>query len=191
MFTAPYQINKAGSAGQLTPGMQCKVIDINSGEALGPNAKGELCFRGPSIMKGYMGNSDATKETIDNEGWLHSGDLGYYDSDHYFFIVDRLKELIKYQGHQVSPSELEAILLTHSAIQEAAVIGIPDEMYGELPQAHVIKDPATNITADEIQKFIAGKVAPHKRLYGGVKFVDTIPKTPSGKIQRRELKQRV
>ncbi|GLH14666.1 Luciferin 4-monooxygenase [Gryllus bimaculatus] len=168
-----------------------KVIDINSGEALGPNAKGELCFRGPSIMKGYMGNSDATKETIDNEGWLHSGDLGYYDSDHYFFIVDRLKELIKYQGHQVSPSELEAILLTHSAIQEAAVIGIPDEIYGELPQAHVIKDPATNITADEIQKFIAGKVAPHKRLYGGVKFVETIPKTPSGKIQRRELKQRV
>ncbi|XP_066996665.2 luciferin 4-monooxygenase isoform X2 [Anabrus simplex] len=189
VFTGLYRLDKSGSPGKLTPGLECKVINPNTKQLCGPNEIGELCFRGPLLMAGYMKNSEATSEAIDFEGWLHSGDLGYYDNDSYFFIVDRLKEMIKYQGYQVSPTELESILLTHSAIQDAAVIGIPDDVFGELPQAFIVKQPGIEISREEIMEFVAKRVSPHKRLHGGVKFVDFIPKTVSGKIQRRELRK--
>ena len=123
---------------------------------MGPNEEGEICIRGPIVMKGYIGNDQATKDTVDADGWLHSGDIGYYDEDGFFYITDRKKELIKYKGLQVSPTELEKILLTHPDVQDVAVAPVPDEVAGELPRAYVIRRAGSTVTEDDIAKFIAG-----------------------------------
>ncbi|XP_065073268.1 uncharacterized protein LOC135697456 isoform X2 [Ochlerotatus camptorhynchus] len=180
--------HKAGSVGIVQVGTLAKVIDPATGKLLGPNQHGELCFKGSQIMKGYIGNEVATKETIDKEGWLHTGDIGYYDQDYEFFIVDRLKELIKYKAYQVPPAELEAILLTNPKIKDAAVIGLPDESAGELPMAFVVKQEGVDVTEAEIKKYVADRTSPAKRLHGGVRFIAEIPKNLSGKILRRELR---
>jgi acyl-CoA synthetase (AMP-forming)/AMP-acid ligase II len=181
----PAQV-KFGSIGILAPNTECKVIDLSSGEMLGPAKKGELCIRGPQVMKGYLNRPQATAATIDAEGWLHTGDIGYADEDGHFFIVDRAKELIKYKGFQVPPAELEAVLLTHPAVADAAVIPVPDEEAGEIPKAFVVlKGQAT---AEEILDFVAARVAPHKRIRM-LETIDQIPKSPSGKILRRVLVQ--
>lgn len=188
VLTSRHGVPKPGSVGVLGPGVYCKVIDPDSGKILGPGQAGELCFSGKVIMKGYIGDERATRETI-KDGWLHSGDVGYYDSDGHFFIVDRLKELIKYKAFQVAPAELEAILLSYPKVKDAAVIGKPDEASGELPLAFVVKqEGCENVTEKEIQDFVASKVSSSKRLRGGVQFIDEIPKNLSGKILRRELK---
>ncbi|KAI4457775.1 long-chain-fatty-acid--coa ligase [Holotrichia oblita] len=181
---------RVGSVGQIVPGMMAKVID-ERGTPLGPYQEGELCFKGPLVMKGYVGDEKSTKIAIDEDNWLHTGDVAYYDNDGYFFIVDRIKELIKYKAYQVAPAELEGMLLAHPAIADAAVVGLPDEEAGELPLAFVVKRKGANITAKEIQDFIAGKVSPQKKLRGGVIFIDSIPKNPTGKILRRVLKEKV
>ncbi|XP_015609934.1 4-coumarate--CoA ligase 1-like isoform X2 [Cephus cinctus] len=183
--------NKPGSIGTLAPGVQAKVISIGENEPvvnLGPNRQGELCFKGDVIMKGYCGDISSTDATIDKNGWLHTGDVGYYDNDGYFYIVDRLKELIKYKGFQVPPAELEAILLTHPRIKDAAVIGVPNEEAGELPLAFVVKQVGSEVKAEEIIQYVNERVSVQKRLRGGVRFLDNIPKTASGKILRRELR---
>lgn len=148
---------KVGSVGTLRPGVWGKIIDPETGKALGPNQRGEMCFRGSAIMRGYVRNKAATDETIDKEGWLHTGDVGYYDDDGEWFIVDRLKELIKYKGFQVPPAEIEAILLTHPDIDDAAVMGIPDENAGELPLAFVVRKSHSNLTEEDVIKFIASE----------------------------------
>nr|CAD7259178.1 unnamed protein product [Timema shepardi] len=164
------------------------ILDLVTGKTLGPNKEGELCFKGAQIMKGYYGDSKSTSECFDEEGYFHTGDVGYYDTDGYFFIVDRIKELIKYKAFQVAPAELEAILLKHPSIEDAAVVGVPDEISGELPKAFVVKKQGVDVSEEEIVKFVEGQVSPHKKLRGGVTFVDSIPKTSSGKILRRELR---
>lgn len=182
---------KEGSVGVLAPGVSAKVISPhgeNAGKALGPNCEGELCFKGDLIMKGYCNDAKATALTIDKDGWLHSGDIGYYDEDGHFFIVDRLKELIKYKGFQVPPAELEGILLSCPGVRDAAVVGLPNEEAGELPFAFVVKQDGANVTAKEIIEYVNQRVSSHKRLRGGVRFVDSIPKTPAGKILRRVLR---
>lgn len=184
----PQNKNKIGSSGVVAFGMECKVIDLETGKNLPPYKEGEICFRGPLIMKGYRENKKATDETIDKEGWLHTGDIGYYDIDNFLYIVDRLKELIKFKGFQVAPAELEAILLTNPVVKDAAVIGLPDEEAGELPLAFIVLQPDAKATEKEIVDFIASKVSAQKRLSGGVRFIDEIPKNPSGKILRRELR---
>jgi len=131
-------------------------VNSETNEALGPNQEGEICVRGPLIMKGYIGNEKATKDMIDSDGWLRTGDVGYYDEEGFFFITDRVKELIKYKGLQVSPSELELLLLTHPDVMDAAIGSIPDEMAGELPRGYVVRKPESKITEDELIKFIAG-----------------------------------
>lgn len=151
--------NKPGSVGSLRPGTYGKVIDLETGQALGPNRRGEMCFKGNIIMKGYVNNSEATKDTIDAEGWLHTGDIGYYDEDQEWFIVDRIKELIKYKGYQVPPAEIEAILLTHPEILDAAVIGVPDERAGELPFAFVVRKPNGKLTKQDVIAYVASKCA--------------------------------
>lgn len=181
---APPHTIKFGSVGVPAPNTECKVADLGTGEALGPGQRGEVCVRGPQIMKGYLNNPDATAQTIDPEGWLHTGDIGYVDEDGHFFIVDRAKELIKYKGLQVAPAELEAVLVTHPCVADAAVIPCPDEEAGEVPKAIVVlRQPSP---AEAIMQFVAERVAPHKRIRY-VEFVDTIPKSPSGKILRRVL----
>ena len=178
---------KSGSSGLLLPNMEAKVADLASGADLGPNQNGEICARGPNIMKGYLNNPEATAQTIDAQGWLHTGDIGYIDEDGHFFIVDRVKELIKYKGLQVAPAELEGVLLTNPAIADCAVIPVPDEIAGEIPKAFVVlKSP---ISADDVMQYVAERVAPHKKVRR-VEIVDAIPKSPSGKILRRELVER-
>ncbi|XP_070499653.1 luciferin 4-monooxygenase-like [Chironomus tepperi] len=179
---------KSGSIGHILKGNYVKVIDEN-GIPLGPNQRGELCFKGSRVMKGYLNNPKATAETIDKDGWLHTGDIGYYDEDKQFYIVDRLKELIKYKAYQVAPAELEGLLLSNPKIKDAGVIGIPDETSGELPFAFVVKQPGANLTEQEVKDFVAKNASNAKWLRGGVKFVDEIPKNPSGKILRRELRE--
>lgn len=188
VITCSLQKTKPGSVGVLEPGVYCKIIDPDTGKILGPFQSGEMCFKGSIIMKGYTGDRRATGEAIDKDGWLHTGDVGYYDDEKHFFIVDRLKELIKYKAFQVAPAELEAILLSYSKIKDAAVIGLPDEASGELPLAFVVKQDNVKVTSKEIQDFVASKVSHSKRLRGGVRFIDEIPKNLSGKILRRELK---
>ena len=138
-------------------------------------------------MKGYLNNDAATKTTIDDDGWLHTGDIGHIDADGHLYIVDRLKELIKYKGFQVPPAELEALLLTHPQIADAAVIGVPDDEAGEIPAAYIALKPGQEATAAEIQQFVAAKVASYKQIRK-VTFVDAIPKSASGKILRRVLR---
>uniref|UniRef100_A0A182FB05 Luciferin 4-monooxygenase n=1 Tax=Anopheles albimanus TaxID=7167 RepID=A0A182FB05_ANOAL len=176
--------NKAGSVGRVRMGQWVKVIDPETGRALGPHQRGELCFKGSLIMKGYVG----LDRVIDEDGWLHTGDIAYYDDDQEFFIVDRIKELIKYKAFQVPPAELEAILLEHPKISDAAVIGVPDERAGELPLAFVVLEDGEQLTEAEVKDFVAGRVSEQKQLRGGVRFVSQIPKTASGKILRRELR---
>ena len=180
-------IFKPGSVGDVNEGSIVKVIDEN-GKSLGPNQRGELCFKGNQLMIGYIGDDKATKDTIDKDGWLHTGDIGYYDSDKQFYIVDRIKELIKWKGFQVPPAEIEALLLTNRKIRDAAVIGIPDDAVGELPLAFVVKAD-DSLTEEEVIQFIAKNASPAKKLHGGVRFVKEIPKNPSGKILRRELRE--
>jgi len=175
---------KLGSVGPPAPNTECKLVDPGTGSELGPNQEGEVWVRGPQIMKGYLNNAEATARTIDADRWLHTGDIGYADEDGYFFIVDRVKELIKYKGFQVAPAELEAILLAHPAVFDAAVIPCADDEAGEVPKAFVVKKG--DVTAEAIMEFVAGRVAPHKRLRF-VEFIDQIPKSPSGKILRRVL----
>lgn len=131
-------------------------MDLKTGEALGPNQEGEICVRGALVMKGYIGNEEATKATIDADGWLHSGDIGYYDEEGFFFVTDRLKELIKYNGFQVSPTELEHILMTHPDVVDAAVAPVPDERSGELPRAFVVRRQGSTVTEEELKKLIEG-----------------------------------
>jgi len=140
-------------------------------------------------MKGYLNNEQATNETIDSDGWLHTGDVAHFDSDGFIYIVDRIKELIKYKGFQVPPAELEGLLLTHPAVADSAVIGIPDDEAGELPKAFITLKPGAEATAEEIQEFVSGQVATYKQIRL-VEFLPAIPKSASGKILRRELRDR-
>ena len=181
---------KPGSVGYCLPNTQCRIVDYTTGGELGPNQQGEICVRGPQVMKGYFGNPEATAEMIDAEGWLHTGDVGYCDDEGRLFVVDRIKELIKTNGRQVAPAELEAILLSHASIADAAVIPAPDESAGEVPKAFVVlRDAADERTGEEIMDFVAGRVAPYKRIRS-VEFVSEIPKSPAGKILRRVLVER-
>jgi acyl-CoA synthetase (AMP-forming)/AMP-acid ligase II len=179
--------NKPGSIGPLLPNTEGRVVDYTTGEDAGPGVDGEVCVRGPQVMRGYLNNPQATSITIDADGWLHTGDIGHFDKDGYFFIVDRLKELIKYKGYQVPPAELEALLLSHPAISDAAVIPHPDEEAGEVPKAFVVLND--QVPPEAIIAFVEERVAPHKRIRL-VEVVDQIPKSASGKILRRVLVER-
>jgi acyl-CoA synthetase (AMP-forming)/AMP-acid ligase II len=177
---------KLGSVGPPAPNTECKVVHPETGAELGSNEEGEICVRGPQIMKGYLNKPEATAHTIDSDKWLHTGDIGYADEDGHFFIVDRVKELIKYKGFQVAPAELEGVLLSHPAIADAAVIPLPDEEAGEVPKAFIVlKGEAT---AEEIMAFVEDHVAPYKKIRE-IEFIDKVPKSPSGKILRRVLVQ--
>ncbi|MBI3634813.1 MAG: 4-coumarate--CoA ligase family protein [Candidatus Rokubacteria bacterium] len=180
---------KPGSIGKVVPNTEVKIVDVASGAELGRRQEGELLIRGPQIMKGYLNRPQDTADCIDRDGWYHTGDVGYVDDEDWFYIVDRTKELIKYKGMQVAPAELEALLLTHPAVLDAAVVRKADEEAGEVPKAYVVLKPddASRATAaDAIMGWIAQRVAPHKRIRH-MEFIDQIPKSASGKILRRVL----
>lgn len=178
---------KQGSIGPCISNTEGKVIDYNTDAELGPNQEGEIWLRGPQVMQGYLSQPDATAAVIDAAGWFRTGDIGYADEEGYFYIVDRLKELIKYKGMQVAPAELEALLLTHPAVADAAVIPSPDEEAGEVPKAFVVL--RGEASPDELMAFVSERVAPHKRVRR-LEIIDQIPKSASGKILRRVLVER-
>ncbi|KAF5292796.1 hypothetical protein FQA39_LY13841 [Lamprigera yunnana] len=151
----PLHSTKYDAIGKVFPCTLAKIVDVDTNAALGQNEQGELCFKGDIVMKGYFKNEEATKNAVDKDGWLHTGDIAYYDEDEHLYIVDRLKELIKYKGFQVAPAELEAILIEHPNIKEVAVVGKPDLEAGELPTAFVVETPGKTITEQEVHKFVA------------------------------------
>jgi acyl-CoA synthetase (AMP-forming)/AMP-acid ligase II len=175
---------RPGTVGRLVPSTECRIVDVESGCDAGIDQPGEVWIRGPQVMQGYLNNAEATARTVDPEGWLHTGDIGTVDADGYLTIIDRLKELIKVKGYQVAPAELEALLLKHPRIADAAVIPVLDEECGEVPKALVVA--RGNLTADEVIAFVHAQVAHYKRVHQ-VAFVDAIPKSASGKILRRVL----
>ncbi|XP_076064232.1 uncharacterized protein LOC143038639 [Oratosquilla oratoria] len=184
----PTGSDKLGCCGQLLPNVLAKVVDVETGESLPADTAGEICIKTPSIMLGYHKDKEKTRLTIDREGWLHTGDVGVYDSEGFFSIVDRIKELIKVKGLQVSPSEIEDVLLSHPEIEEAGVLGIEDERAGELPKAFVVLKKNSTLREEDIKNYVAQRVSSYKQLAGGVAFVDELPKNPTGKLLRRELK---
>ena len=175
---------KIGGIGPPVPNTEARVVDVTTGAELGPEEEGEICVRGPQVMKGYLNRPEATAAMVDADGWLHTGDVGFADEDGCFFIVDRLKELIKYKGMQIAPAELEAVLLSHPPVADAAVIPIADDECGEVPKAFVVL--RGDVTPEEIMGYVAERVAPYKKLRA-VEVIEQIPKSPSGKILRRVL----
>ncbi len=178
---------RPGSVGVTSPNTECMIVDPGSGESLGTGAEGELWVRGPQVMKGYLGRPEDSDATKDADGWLHTGDIARIDDDHHVYIVDRLKELIKYKGFQVPPAELEAVLLAHDEIADAAVVGLPDEEAGELPVGFVVLKPDSTLSPEDVKAHVAGEVATYKQLRQ-VLMVEEIPKSASGKILRRVLR---
>ena len=170
--------------------VDCRIVDPETGSELGPNETGELWIQGPNRMVGYLNRPDATTETLSEDGYLKSGDVAYVDEDGYYYIVDRLKELIKVKGFQVAPAELEGLLLAHEAVADCAVLGVPDDRAGELPRAYVVLKADTKATENEIKSAIAEQVAEYKQLESVV-FVDEIPKSASGKILKRVLRDQL
>ncbi|MGW7817260.1 4-coumarate--CoA ligase family protein [Streptomyces puniciscabiei] len=181
----------AGTVGRLIAGTEMRIVSLDDPDKdLGTGEAGEILIRGPQVMKGYLGRPDATAAMIDTDGWLHTGDVGHVDAGGWLFVVDRVKELIKYKGFQVAPAELEALLLTHPGIADAAVIGSRDDDGNEIPHAFVVRhtDAAEELTENEIMLYVAERVAPYKRIRR-ITFIDTVPRAASGKILRRELRE--
>ena len=180
-----------GSIGWPLPSTEVKIVEIDDKYFRGVdvNVEGELLARSASIMKGYLNNSEATKETILANGWLRTGDIASYDENGDFYIKDRLKELIKVKGFPVAPAELESLLRTHTKVSDAGVIGVRHERFGEVPKAFVVRKENYDVSEGELQQFVADKLSEFKQLRGGVEFVEEIPKNPSGKILRRLLKK--
>jgi len=181
--------NKPGTVGPPLPDTEEKIVDAETGEELATGAVGEVWVRGPQVMRGYWRRPDATAECLAPDGWLRTGDLGTLDEDGYLRIVDRLKDMIRYKGHQVAPFELEAILLEHPAVADVCVIRKDDVEAGEIPKACVVLRPGAQATGDELREFVAVRVNPMSQVRE-VEFIDAIPRNPSGKILRRELIER-
>lgn len=180
---------KSGSIGVLVSNTEVRVVDPETGEDLDVNEPGELWIRGPQVMRGYFNNPQATAASIDEDGWFKTGDIGMVDEDGSWYITDRLKELIKYKGFQVAPAELEAVLLTHPSVADAAVIGVPDEEAGEVPKAFIVLEPGKYMTLEDIVAHVSEHLA-HYKQPREVEFVEEIPKSLSGKILRRLLRER-
>ncbi|MEU9913564.1 4-coumarate--CoA ligase family protein [Streptomyces sp. NPDC051001] len=179
-----------GTVGRLIAGTEMRVVSLDDPDKdVGVGEDGEILIRGPQVMKGYLGRPDATAAMIDTDGWLHTGDVGHTDADGWLFVVDRVKELIKYKGFQVAPAELEALLLTHPGIADAAVIGVYNDDGNEVPHAYVVRGPtATDLSEGEVMMYVAERVAPYKRVRQ-VTFIDGVPRAASGKILRRQLRE--
>lgn len=178
------------SVGTVNRMNEVKVVDRETGTAVGPNIVGEIYNKGPEVCIGYLNNPQATQESITPDGWLKTGDAGYYTEEGLFYIVDRYKEVIKVDTQQVAPAELESILLTHDSIEEAAVVGIPDNTHGEIPKAFVVlkKECHDKANEEQIIEFVNKQVAECKQLRGGLTFIDSIPKISIGKVNRRALR---
>jgi acyl-CoA synthetase (AMP-forming)/AMP-acid ligase II len=180
---------RPASTGPIVPNTEILIRDVESGLPHGPDEDGEILARGPQVMAGYLDDPGANAMTLEPDGWLHTGDIGHVDADGYLFVVDRLKELIKYRGFQVPPAELEALLVRHPAVLDAAVVPAPDPNAGEVPKAFVVRDPGSDVTGGELMSYVSERVPSYKKVRR-VEFVDEIPRSLSGKILRRVLVER-
>lgn len=188
--------SKAGTSGVTVPNTQARIVSATGGD-LPPNKPGELWVKGPQVMLGYLNNRKATTDMLDADGWLRTGDIASIDEDGYLTIVDRLKELIKYKGFQIAPAELEALIITHPAVADVAVIGIPDNEAGEVPMACVVMQGGLKTrtqleidnTAHSIKEYVGKHLARYKRVRE-VQWMETIPKSASGKVLRRVIRDR-
>eukprot|EP00238_Polyblepharides_amylifera_P002021 CAMPEP_0196586420 /NCGR_PEP_ID=MMETSP1081-20130531/54189_1 /TAXON_ID=36882 /ORGANISM="Pyramimonas amylifera, Strain CCMP720" /LENGTH=581 /DNA_ID=CAMNT_0041908293 /DNA_START=101 /DNA_END=1846 /DNA_ORIENTATION=+ len=191
---APYGCKMYGSIGHLLPNMQAKIVDPDTGKCVGVGKTGELLLRGPNVMLGYLDDEKSTKECLDKQGFLHTGDVGYIDEDGFWFLVDRVKELIKHKGFQIAPAELEAVILTHPKVIDCAVIGVPSAFYkemretdGEVPKAYVVLKPGEEVSEDDLMEYVSSLVADYKKVRI-IDFVDSVPKSAAGKILRQNLR---
>ncbi len=175
-----------GSVGALIPNTEARVVDPETGDDVAVGEEGEIWVRGPQVMRGYLNNPEATAETLIEDGWLRTGDIGRVDENGFFYVVDRLKELIKYKGYQVPPAELEAVLVSHPKVRDAGVIGMRTEDGEEAPMGCVVTHG--EVEAGELLDYVAERVAPYKKLRR-IEFVNEIPKSASGKILRRMLRE--
>ena len=182
------EVCKPGSIGPPIPGVECRLVDHDTGEDVGPGQRGELWMRSAKVMQGYLNNAEATAATVDQDGWLRSGDIAVVDEEGWFTIVGRIKEIIKYKGFQVFPAELEMILIAHPGVADCAVIGVDDEEAGEVPQAFVVPE-SDDLDPKAVMQFVAEQVAPYKRIRA-IEIVEEIPKSPSGRVLRRVLRER-
>ncbi|EIE86721.1 hypothetical protein G6F46_002746 [Rhizopus delemar] len=186
-------ISPLGSTGVLIANMECKLVD-EAGNEVNAGQPGEILLKGPTIMKGYLNDDKANKETFTKDGWMRTGDVAKYDPvSGEFFIIDRIKEMIKFKGYQVAPAELEALLMSHPSIADCCVVGVYEASQAtELPRAYIVLQPSVHNRQEAVRQiieFVEGSVANHKRLRGGVRLIDQVPKSPSGKILRRKVKE--
>ncbi|CAG2106863.1 unnamed protein product [Medioppia subpectinata] len=184
------RLSNTATCGKVSPGLECKVIDENE-QAIGPNVLGQLCFRGDQVTPGYLNNDKENAKLFTSDGFLKSGDYGYYDDKEFFYVIGRFKEIIKVEGYVVSPAELEHILLQNKKIENAAVIGIKDEERDEIPMAFVTLVKGSQLTEKQIQDWVDSRVNYYKKLRGGVRIIDQFPLTPLKKINKTELKRMI
>lgn len=180
---------RPGTSGVTISNTESRIVDPDTGEDQPVGGRGELWVRGPQVMTGYLNNPTATAETVDENGWLHTGDIAIIDEHAHMTIVDRMKELIKYKGFQVAPAELEALLITHPKIADVAVIGIPDDEAGEIPKAFVTAAPGETVTLEDIQALVSENLVSYKQIRT-FEVIDAIPKSASGKILRKDLRNK-
>jgi acyl-CoA synthetase (AMP-forming)/AMP-acid ligase II len=187
----PHPERDIGSVGYLIPNTDIKFIDDDGNELTKINERGEMCVRGPTIVRGYFENPEANARDFDNDGYYHTGDIGYMTEAGKIFIVDRKKELIKVRGFQVAPNEIEGLLLSHPTVIDAAVVGVtvPSSPDAELVRAYVVLREGQQSSEKQLLGHVEPQLARYKHLTGGVKFVNAIPKTASGKILKRLLRE--
>lgn len=176
------------SIGQLAPMILMKIISEN-GTLLGVEENGEICARSHYTFLGYFGDDQETKNILDSEGWLHTGDIGHFDKTGNLFIVDRKKDILKYKNYQISPSDIESVIIKHSKVSAVCVVGIPDEIATDLPAAVIVLMNNSNVTQSEIFNLVAESMSDYKKLRGGVYFVEKLPMTASGKVQKNKVKE--
>ncbi|XP_018350298.1 PREDICTED: uncharacterized protein LOC108753314 [Trachymyrmex septentrionalis] len=182
---------KPGSIGFVAPNVRIKVTDVETGKTLGANQNGELRLKLPCIMNGYYKRPEETKRAFDSDGWLLSGDIGYYDNDGNVFLIDRISEFILFHGINISTAEIENVLKTHPAVSQVAVIGIPHEIAGQHPKAVVSRMPHKTVTEEELHDLVAKNLPEYCELRGGVKFLDKLPRTATGKIAKKQLRDMI
>ncbi|XP_061727282.1 uncharacterized protein LOC133532564 isoform X2 [Cydia pomonella] len=177
---------ESGRVGVVLPGVAVKVVDVETRKALGPEQRGEICIRSPALMKGYLG----APSPVDHQGFYPTGDLGYYDKQKRFYLVDRLADMICYKGRKVSPKDIECVLQRHPAVSEVSVVGKPaDGVIIELPVAFVVLKPGAAAAAEELQEYVDKQVTWYMQLHGGVRFLPELPRNPRGKVLRRRLRE--
>jgi fatty-acyl-CoA synthase len=187
-LTAEHGLAKLGSAGKPPLLTDVRIVDVDNDPVTEPHARGEVCVRGPNVLAGYWNRPEATAEAIDADGWFHTGDIGYFDEDGFLYIADRLKDMVITGGENVYPAEVESVLYAHPAIAEVAVIGLPDDRWGETVTAIVVANDKLP-TLEELRDFAGVELAPYK-LPRQLHVVDALPRNPAGKVLKFELRER-